>query len=192
MLKQVAVLVSILAVLFISPQRVDAVYNQCELHCRVAGSSATLNAGSVLIEKPASYNDNRTSVLKNYLDQFDSPLAIHADAFIKSADRYNLDWKLIPAISGAESTFGKRVAFDSHNPFGYAGGYFSFESWEKAIEVEAEMLAVKYRDSWGLVTPEEIMPTYAPPSKTWAKNVRFFMNDIAQFESNANKLALNL
>jgi len=192
MLKQVVVLVSILAGLLMSPQRVNAAYNQCELQCKVAGSSAVLNTSPVLIEKANIYNDSRTVILSNYLTQFGSPLSMYSDIFIQVADKHELDWRLIPAIAGAESTFGKRIASDSHNPFGYAGGYFSFESWEKASEVEAEMLAVKYRDSWGLVTPEEVMPIYAPPSKTWARNVRFFMNEITLFENNANKLALNL
>jgi len=192
MLRNILALILTVFVLTIGANRALAMENQCVAECRVAGSSATLSASSVLVERVASYNDNRTLVLKDYLNQFDSPLAEYADSFIKAADKYELDWRLVPAIAGAESTFGKRVTFNSHNPFGYAGGYFSFESWETAIEVETEMLAVKYRDSWGLVTPEEIMPIYAPPSKTWAKNVRFFMGEISSFEQNTDMLALNL
>lgn len=192
MLNRLLVLLLSIVVLFTTVSKAEA-FDQCtQGECRVAGSSAQLTASSVLIEKTSSYNDRRVGVLRDYLSQFGSPLSQYADIFIRESDKYKLDWRLVPAISGAESTFGNRVAFDSRNPFGYAGGYFSFESWEKAIEVETEMLAEKYRDKWGLVTPEEIMPIYAPPSLTWAKNVRFFMNEISSFENKANRLALNL
>ena len=192
MFKQLVAFILFLFILLSSPQKVSAAYNQCVAECRVAGASAQLNKSSVLVEKTTRHNDKRVAVLEGYLAKFSSPLVEHAGAFVQAADRHELDWRLIPAISGAESTFGKRVSFDSHNPFGYADGYFSFESWETAIDVEAELLANKYRDGWGLKTPEEIMPIYAPPSKTWAKNVRFFMNDISRFERDANRLALNL
>lgn len=191
MLNRLVIFLLSIVITFVVVSKVEA-FDQCTPECKVAGSSAQLTASSVLIEKTNSYNDKRIGVLQDYLSQFGSPLSQYADVFIRESDKNELDWRLIPAIAGAESTFGNRVALDSHNPFGYAGGYFSFESWEKAIEVESEMLAKKYRDNWGLVTPEEIMPIYAPPSLSWAKNVNFFMNDISSFENEASRLALNL
>ena len=99
---------------------------------------------------------------------------------------WNVDFRLITAISGCESTFGKYMPIGSHNAFGYAiyTGQTSgatFDNWEHSISVMAEYLASKYYNQ-GLTTPEEIGPIYAPPSvntgNSWAKCVRGFMDQL--------------
>jgi len=121
--------------------------------------------------------DYREVVLKNYLSSHNSPLAEYAGVFIAYADKYEIDWRLVPAISGVESTFGKRIPFNSYNAYGWANGKYAFTSWEDSIEVVTKALREKYYDK-GTPDINSIARRYAPPSSTWAGNVKFFERKI--------------
>lgn len=121
--------------------------------------------------------DYRISNLRNFLEKYDSPLAEHAEDFVIYADTYNIDYRLVPAISGVESTFGKRIPYESYNAYGWANGEYRFTSWENSIDHVSMTLKTKYIDK-GASSITKIAHRYAPPSKTWGKNVGFFMNKI--------------
>lgn len=139
----------------------------------VAGSSATLKKSQV-------NSDYRVRVLKAYLTKHNSPLAEYAGYFVETADKYNIDWRLVPAISGVESTFGKRIPYNSFNAYGWANGAYKFKSWEDSIEVVSKTLREKYIDK-GAPSISKIARRYAPPSSTWAGKVKFFMARIDSF-----------
>lgn len=128
--------------------------------------------------------DARGKIVEDFFKGYKAPLSEHATTFIQVADKYKLDYRLLPAISMQESNGGKRVINNSHNPFGY-GIYGSkvtkFSSWEEAIEAVGKGLRENYLDE-GLVTPEQIMAKYTPPSVSiggpWAKGVRSFMEEL--------------
>ena len=130
-----------------------------------------------LVSRTKTETDYREEILRNYLEGHNSPLSEYSGVFISLADKYNLDWRLVPAITGVESTFGKRIPFDSYNAYGWANGAYSFESWDESIEVVSSALRNKYIDR-GAVSINDIARKYAPPSETWAGNVKFFMNKI--------------
>jgi len=140
----------------------------------VAGSSAQLNS-----REDIEY-DYREKILENFLEGYNSPLASYSEVFISLADEYDLDWRLVPAITGVESTFGKRIPFESYNAYGWANGAYSFESWEESIEVVSKALRERYIDR-GADSVSEIARIYAPPSSTWAGKVKFFMKKINPF-----------
>lgn len=121
--------------------------------------------------------DFRVRRLKDFLEKYNSPLAPYAEDFIKSADTYNIDWRLVPAIAGVESTFGKHIPKGSYNAYGWANGNHKFTSWENSIEVVTSTLRQKYYDR-GADTLPKISRRYAPPSTTWAWKVDYFMNKI--------------
>lgn len=121
--------------------------------------------------------DNRVFVLRRFFVKYNSPLAPFAADFIESADKYNLDWRLVPAITGVESTYGKRIPFNSYNAYGWANGAYYFESWEDSIEIVSRTLRQKYYDN-GAKNIRQIARRYAPPSTTWAGKVRFIMRKI--------------
>lgn len=121
--------------------------------------------------------DPRVEALENFLNSHNSPLAKHADKFIEVADTYGLDWRLIPAISGVESTFGKNIPKNSYNAYGWANGKYSFTSWEESIETVGKTLKEKYIDR-GALSINRIARRYAPPSSSWAWKVKFFMTKI--------------
>lgn len=147
-----------------------------------AESSAT-----IYVEKKG---DVRIEKLEGFLASYNSPLAKYAFDFVKIADYYGLDWKLIPAIAGVESTFGKVIPPSSFNAYGWANGNYWFTSWKVSIEIVAKSLKSNYFNR-GADTVEEIAPIYAPPSRTWAWKVRYFMEKIENFSS-TNPLALEL
>ena len=62
-------------------------------------------AGAQAVPLPTVKQDNRAKILQSYLEQYNSPLADHAETFIKEADANHMDWKMVVAISGVESTF---------------------------------------------------------------------------------------
>jgi len=125
--------------------------------------------------------DARPFILKNFLEANHSPLTPYAQFLVQTADRYRLDFRLIPAIAMVESTGGKVLPVGSHNAWGFANGAMRFGSWEQAIEEVAQTLKTDYLDK-GLTTPELIMPKYAPPSVAkggpWAKGVNFFFGEL--------------
>lgn len=138
----------------------------------------------------AQNRDFRIEKLRQFLAAYNSPLESFAADFVRIADKYDLDWKLIPAITGVESTFGKAIPFGSYNAYGWANGAYYFKSWEDSIEIVAKTLRGNYFNR-GWDTVEKIAPIYAPPSTTWAWKVRFFMEKMANFAP-ASTLALEL
>ena len=148
-----------------------------------------LEAGASAVPQNIA-KDNRVEKLRAFLQSYNSPLADFSSVFIKTADKYCLDWKLVPAISGVESTFGKAIPYNSYNAYGWANGEYYFASWEDSIEIVSRTLRANYYNR-GVDTVEKIAPIYAPPSNTWGRNVRFFMDKLENF-SPKTTLALEL
>jgi len=145
-----------------------------------AGSSAAL-----LKYDNLKASDSRTRILREFLENYDSPLAPFAKTFIETADRYNLDWKLVAAISGVESTFGQQIPNNSFNGWGwgiYGDNMIRFSSWKEGIETVSEGLRTKYIDKWGAKNIYEIGEIYAA-SPTWAVRVEYFMNKIEEYKN---------
>ena len=128
---------------------------------------------NILVKKVAIY---RT------LERYNSPLVTEVDAFLNACLSYGINCYLLPSISGVESTFGKFLMPNSHNPFGWGGGYSYFPSWQVSFLTVAKGLRENYIDK-GLTSVEMIGPVYAPPSNTWAGKVLMFMRVFAQEES---------
>jgi hypothetical protein len=153
----------------------------------IAGASGVLKA-----ETEAKVADTRALRLEGYLTSQGSPLTPYARKFVEEADKNQIDWRLLPAIAGIESSFGKRMIAGTYNAWGWGGGTIRFASWEEAIETISKALAEKYY-ARGLNTPEKINPVYCPPNRTWAPKVRIFMDKIESFEeSKTEKLALTI
>jgi hypothetical protein len=138
----------------------------------IAESSATISVTAV-----DNDFDYRAENLKKFLTKYNSPLVEYAEEFVAYADENNIDYRLVPAITGVESTFGKHIPIDSYNAYGWANGAYEFESWEDSIAHVSKTLKNKYIDK-GVVSINQIARVYAPPSNTWGKNVTFFVGKI--------------
>ena len=135
--------------------------------------------------------DNRVEKLTLFLEKYDSPLVPYAETFVFMADKYQIDWKLLPAITGVESTFGKQIPFNSYNAYGWNNGNYRFQSWEDSIEIVSKALKEKYYNR-GLDNPYKIGRVYAPPSPFWGNRVNNFMKMIEPISINSPLSALTL
>lgn len=128
-------------------------------------------------------SDSRPVIVDNFLSRHRSPMSGMGTVFIREADKYNLDYRLLPAIAFQESTLGKNIPRGSHNAFGWAiytgaNSGAKFNDWEHAIEVVARGLKAKYIDQ-GLTTTETIMSRYTPDSDgSWAFGVNFAIEEM--------------
>lgn len=129
--------------------------------------------------------DPRADVLKDYLAKYNSPLQNNSQDFIDAADEFGVDWKLVPAIAGVESTFGQFTP-GGFNGWGwgvYGDSRIYFKSWREAIFTITRGLKEGYIDR-GLVTPAAMNRKYAS-SPHWGTKVSYFMIDIENFEKKA-------
>ncbi len=132
-----------------------------------------------------STQDSRAQIINKALAKYNCPMIGQGDTIVKYGDKYGVDPYLIYAISQQESNCGKKIPKNSYNPFGFAvytgeekGA--EFNSWEHAIEMEAQLLASYHKR--GLIEPCQIMLRYTPSSfskgSPWCKGVNFFINEI--------------
>ncbi|MGI6423054.1 MAG: hypothetical protein ACOX0X_00315 [Candidatus Dojkabacteria bacterium] len=118
----------------------------------------------------------KISNVKQYLAKRNSPLAQYAEYIVLNADKYGIDYRLVPAISIIESSGGIHT-FKRYNAWGWGKRHFS--SWEEAIDVVSEGLSKYYAK--GMNTPQKIAKYYCPPSaQAWAKKVSFVMGQIGE------------
>ncbi len=146
-------------------------------------------------ERPVTYSekieakvmDERVLILQAYLRKYNSPLVNNANDFVEAADTYNLNWKLVAAISGVESTFGKHIP-GGYNAWGwgvYGDQALGFNSWRHGIFTVSEGLRKNYINK-GYITPYEMNRIYAA-SPRWGGNVAYFLADMDKFEAEYRK-----
>ncbi len=136
--------------------------------------------------------DARVDIISNFLQRHDSPLEpadYYARALVEIADRYNLDYRLLPAIMMQESNLCKSAPADSYNCLGFgihARGTLAFDSYEEGFDRAAREIKERYIDI-GLTTPEDIMTKYTPSSNgSWAFSVNQW---IVEMEHDDRQLA---
>lgn len=124
--------------------------------------------------------DPRAMILSDYLETRNSPMRSQAKHFIDAADHFGVDWKLVPAISGVESTFGRNSYGFNAWGWGINGNQsLGFKSWRSGIFTVTEGLKKNYIDK-GLTNPYSMNRAYAT-SSTWGGRVTYFMNDLEEF-----------
>jgi hypothetical protein len=136
--------------------------------------------------------DLRREQMRVVLTKYNSPMVGLEDVLISTAEKYNLDWTLMAAIAGTESSFAKRMPHNCNNPYGwgiYGDNKICFESLEASIEGVASGLAKKYNIS----SVESIARTYNTVSTDgWIKHTRFFMEKIKTAEIPVSALPITL
>lgn len=137
----------------------------------IAGSSASVissnNRESINLRNELYV---KKMAIKTIMEKYNSPMIEAIDGFMYTCTKYELDCYLLPSIAILESTFGQHIYPESHNPFGWGGGYIMFDTWEDGIEAVGKGLRENYLDK-GAVTIDQIAPIYAT-SPTWAVRVK--------------------
>jgi hypothetical protein len=133
-------------------------------------------SGQVLGEK---ITDMRPILVANFLSK--TPLEPFSKYIVEVADRYQIDYRLIPAIAMKESGGGAAINQVTHNAWGFENGSTKFDTWETAIDTVGRTLKTRYIAK-GLTTPEQIMAVYAPPQLEtggkWAKDINYFFTQM--------------
>jgi hypothetical protein len=142
-----------------------------------AESYMVSSSAEIRIDTTKKSYDPRIKILEDFLKKKNSPLSDKSAKFIEEADKNNLDWRLVPAITGVESSFGIHIPVGSYNAYGWANGGKRFKSWDESIEVVSKALNEKYFQK-GASNINKIARRYSPPSTTWAGNVKSFMDKI--------------
>lgn len=161
------------------------------------GSTVSVEERDRIIQKVSSQissRDTRSLALHGYLETMQCsngsipPLADYSEELVDSADKYGLDWKIIPAISGVETWFGCAGDAESYrNAWGMGGGpsnRYRFDTWEEGIDVYAKMLA----DGYGTDVHTRLYDVaslyvygHAGRHDKWADGVMKYFNGIEQF-----------
>jgi len=125
--------------------------------------------------------DARVEIVRQFFERYKSPLEPFAAAVVQTADTYDIDFRLIPAIAMQESNLCKKAPENSYNCWGfgiYGQKVTRFNNYGEAINAVTKTLALKYKTD-GLDTPEEIMQRYTPRSNgSWADSVNYFMDQL--------------
>lgn len=138
-------------------------------------SSLPSISGQVLEE------DARPQLIREYLEKYNSPMVGLENFIVQTADKNELDYRLITAIAQQESNLCKRIPPGSYNCWGWgihSRGTLHFDSYEQGIEIVSAGLKKNYIDL-GYTNPDEIMRKYTPLSKgSWAFGVNLFMRQM--------------
>lgn len=130
--------------------------------------------------------DVRVFALRKFFKQYNSPLYDYAEVLVAEADRWGLDYALLPAIAMQESSGCKVMPYESYNCWGY-GIYgekvVRFNSYPEAISKVAQTLKKSYI-SEDLTNPTLLEDRWTPSSKGhWSYSVNLFMSRIHDLES---------
>ena len=136
--------------------------------------------------------DLRAFQMRAVLTKYNSPMVGLENSLIDTAEQYDLDWTILAAIAGTESSFGKHMPYQCINPYGwgiYGDHKLCFESFEAAIVGVAKGLSGKYNTT----SLETIARTYNTVStEAWTAHTRFFMNKIKNAEVPLHALPITL
>lgn len=122
--------------------------------------------------------DLRPLQMRTVLLRYDSPMVGLEEELIAIAEENNLDWTLMAAIAGTESSFGKRMPYQCLNPYGwgiYGDNKLCYDSFADAAKAVATGLSTRYNTT----SLETIARTYNTVSTDgWLSHTRFFMDKI--------------
>lgn len=134
-------------------------------------------------------DDIRITALTKFLKKYDSPLTDTASYLVTQADRWGLDYTLIPSISMQESLGCKIIPENSFNCWGfgiYGSKVTRFSSYEEAIDAIAKKIKETYIKN-GLVNPTLLENVWAPQSDgQWSYAVNYFSGKIKDLEKNTS------
>jgi len=125
--------------------------------------------------------DARVEVVRQFFAKYKSKLEPFAQNIVDQADKYGLDYRLLPSIAMQESNLCKKEPAGSYNCWGfgiYGKKVTKFTSYPDAIETVTKTLAKDYKGK-GLETPDQIVKLYTPSSNgSWQKSVNYFIDQL--------------
>lgn len=139
-------------------------------------------------------SDERAKNIDNYFATMNLPLAGYGKSFVETADKYDLDYRLLPAIAMRESTGGKQPCWnDKDNVFGWHSCKTTFDSQELAIDKVGAHLAGEIKSTkyyYGNKSVWKKLRTYNSVIAPYPDQVISIMNKIekAPIDESVSKL----
>jgi len=125
--------------------------------CAVTAADGTVIANRPF-RPPVFKTDPRIERLKAFFDSYHCPAPRYIGEYLRMADAYHVDYRLLPALSVRESTCGRFEK--AYNRWGWKSGDVGFASVQQGIEHVARELAEapQYKGK----TVDQILWTYNP------------------------------
>lgn len=116
--------------------------------------------------------------VERLMARFNSPMAGYGELIVRRSEECGGDYKIITAIAGNESGFG-RIPYKLYNPFGYLDGV-QYSGWEEAIYVITCKISERFIKpcNGDLVC---IVRTYGgsdTDKEKWVRNIRWFISQL--------------
>jgi len=117
--------------------------NPNEVQCLKDVTNNTVQCYKVSVSAPSEQKqDTRAKQIDDWLYQKTkgkSPMVGLGSKYVQEADEHGIDWRLLPAISFAESTGGLHAC--KNNAWGWASCKIGFGSYEEGIAVITQKLS---------------------------------------------------
>ena len=134
--------------------------------------------------------DARAQKLDAVFKMYDCPLEGLGQTFVDEADKNNIPWWLVAAVSFKESSCGKYTPTvngkETYNAWGwgvYGTSISGFDNWVRGIETVSQYFSQKFYQN-GITNVCDIMKIYTPPSNgSWCTDVNNFGNIMQSYES---------
>lgn len=86
--------------------------------------------------------EKQAQLIDDYFALRDAPLSGYGKTFVEIAIKYDLDYRLLPAMAQRESSGGRNDCQSvPNNPFGWTSCKYGFPTMENAIETVAKNIA---------------------------------------------------
>ncbi len=135
------------------------------------------------IQSNIELEDGRAEIVANFLTQHNSPLTPHdyyGQVLVEIADRYDLDFRFLPAIMMEESNLCKNIPEGSYNCLGFgihSRSTLGFDSYEAGFERAASELHANYVKQ-GRIKVSEIARKYTASVEKWTNSVNQWMAEM--------------
>lgn len=144
----------------------------------------SLPSNPSLISYQIKTEDSRCFLVENYLKKYRSPLLPFSKLICETADKYDLDYRLLLAIAQQESNLCKSSPPDWHNCWGWgihSKGIKKYSSYEEAIEDVSLGIKNNYCNKGYCDDPCMMMRKYTPRSNgSWCFGVKQFLKEIEE------------
>lgn len=140
------------------------------------------------IDTKITHIDSKAERIDSVFRKYKCPLAGFGQVFVDEAEKNEIPYWLLPAISFQESGCGKLTpkigGIETFNLFGWAvwgNNTHSFDSYEHAIQTVSKYMYTKFY-SKNITELCEIMKVYTPPSAgSWCRGVGYFAEEIESY-----------
>ncbi len=134
----------------------------------IGGEAIVSSQVLVSPEKSKPKEDPRVLKIRAFFDARSLPAADYAEEFVFYADKYDIDWRLVPSIAMIESTgFKQACKKATFSGLGWGSCKINFSSFEHGIDIVAKNLSgnnPKTESYYADKSVTEILNAYNPPT----------------------------